>query len=393
MGKRVAVFTSDLYQGGVAESTRKIVDHLSDTCTVDVIVYDTTPILKKVKCANIVRLNLPLSANFSTSKFNLLCKKIFRYPALLIAVFKLYRYKVKYKPDVIYSMTYIPNIVNVLVSLMLGESCKTILSERQDPRKDLVEGTFLTYILKFLYKRSDVIHANSNEMIRSIETFYRVPRSKIFHLDNFFVLDDIKKLSREGIEHDYEYIFNNFKVIVTAGRLSKQKGQWHLIDAFDALCKSNDAYRLVILGEGELRNFLEDRVKKYKLEDKVFFLGNVDNPHKYIARSHLFIFTSLWESFGNCLVEAMALDIPIISTECESGPGYIIDGGNYGLSLGKLSDDLSEISRSDVIKIVDSVKFFENEDNHKRFSLKSYDRAKFFDVDELKDKIDKLFQI
>jgi glycosyltransferase involved in cell wall biosynthesis len=78
----------------------------------------------------------------------------------------------------------------------------------------------------------------------------------------------------------------------------------------------------VIVGDGSLKTYLIDLTKKLNIAEDVLFLGFQDNPFKYVARSSLFVFTSLYEGFGNVL--AMALGCPIVSYDCIAGPREIL---------------------------------------------------------------------
>lgn len=89
--------------------------------------------------------------------------------------------------------------------------------------------------------------------------------------------------------------------------------------------------RLMVLGEGELKETLIDEVGRLELKDKIAFLGFQDNPFKYISRARVFVLSSSYEGFGNVLIEAMALGIPVVSTRCPSGPEEIIQDGINGI--------------------------------------------------------------
>lgn len=328
--KKVIIFTSDLYQGGVAESTRKIVKLINNDFEVTLCSYDSLPINKTLpQHVNVEVLNCPLSVGFRSSRVGRVIAKIFRYLFFPIAFIKFFLLVFRTKPDCVYSMTYIPNIINILVSFFL--KYKSVISERQDPREDLGEVGVMPRILKNLYPKSNLIHANSLEMIAAIEEYYNIPREKIIHFDNFFFLDELVKLGSEPVS---DMIFSSKYTLVTSGRLSKQKGQWHLIQIIKRIRDKGIDVSLVILGDGELKHELSRTVSHLCLTEHVFFVGNVKNPHKYVSKSHLFIFSSIWESFGNTLVEAMALGIPIASTVCRSGPKQIINDGEFGLNMG-----------------------------------------------------------
>jgi glycosyltransferase involved in cell wall biosynthesis len=88
--------------------------------------------------------------------------------------------------------------------------------------------------------------------------------------------------------------------------------------------------RLLILGEGALRNELQAQVDELNLSDVVKLHGFELNPYKYLAKSDLFVLSSIYEGFGNVIVEALALNVPVVSTDCPSGPSEILDNGTWG---------------------------------------------------------------
>lgn len=341
--KRLCIFTSDLYQGGVAESTRKILELVVDNYQIDLVVYDDTPILKKIPDGvTLYNIGMPLSANFASGSSSSSLRKVLRCFGFVYAFIFFFCLRVIRRPDFVYSLTYIPNVINILTRMAGG---KTIVSERQDPTMDLVSRPLISFVLRSLYKHSDKVHVNSSGVQDSVCGFYSISKNHIALAENFFFLDEICLLGAE----EPEFVIPPGFIIVTSGRLSKQKGQWHLIKALQYLPEN---YKLLVLGDGELKEELAKLAKADDVEDRVFFLGDVMNPHSIVSRCDLFVFPSIWESFGNSLVEAMILGKPVISTSCKSGPGEIIDRGRYGVDIGVLSswgqpnDDAVRLSRS-----------------------------------------------
>src|SRR6185295_8187388 len=90
--------------------------------------------------------------------------------------------------------------------------------------------------------------------------------------------------------------------------------------------------QLVMIGAGELENYLKTLVRELGVEESVFFLGWQSNPFKFIARSDIFVLPSLTESFGLVLVEAMACGLPVIATDCPGGSREIVTAGTAGPS-------------------------------------------------------------
>lgn len=388
---KVLIFTSDLYQGGVAESTRKLADYLSKENDVTVCTYDNLPINKFMnRSVKISKLNLPLSAGFRKNKISILTTKLLRFVLLPLAFIKFYYIVMRTSPEVVFSLTYIPNIISVHVCKLLGVKC--VVSERQDPIQDLDQGTIFSKILINAYRKATGVHVNSQGMIVSVKKFYKISDEKILNFDNFFIKDDIVKQSINKLELNFS--FKKEKIyLVTSGRLSKQKGQWHLLDIMKELIKIDDSYQLLILGEGELRSELEYKIKSQNLSDHVYLLGNVNNPHNFINKSDVFIFPSIWESFGNSLVEAMALGIPVASTICDSGPGEIINYGEYGYNMGIFpSYEEGQLDKDKLQDLVSNIHLIatRNKSLYSEMSLNGYKR---YDLSVMSQKIDSIFKL
>ncbi len=118
-------------------------------------------------------------------------------------------------------------------------------------------------------------------------------------------------------------------VILAVGRLEAQKDFPTLIQAF-ARVKQQRPARLMILGEGKDRPFLEALVQELDLAENVALPGFVDNPYAYMAKAAVFVLSSLYEGLPTVLIEAIAVGSPVVSTDCKSGPAEILENGRYG---------------------------------------------------------------
>jgi len=87
---------------------------------------------------------------------------------------------------------------------------------------------------------------------------------------------------------------------------------------------------LIILGDGKERPKLQKLVDELHLDRFVSMPGFIQNPFPYLKRATVFVVSSLYEGFSNALVEAMALGVPIVSTDCPYGPREILDNGKFG---------------------------------------------------------------
>ena len=102
-----------------------------------------------------------------------------------------------------------------------------------------------------------------------------------------------------------------------------------LIDAL-AVLRPGIEVRAIVLGEGEERAALQARINEADLADRVVLPGFVANPFAAMARADVFVLSSRQETFGNVLVEAMSLGVPVIATRCPGGPGEILEDGRWG---------------------------------------------------------------
>jgi glycosyltransferase involved in cell wall biosynthesis len=117
--------------------------------------------------------------------------------------------------------------------------------------------------------------------------------------------------------------------IIAVGSLKAAKDFPSLIAAFARLRHVRKA-QLLILGEGSLRGELEAQVESLGLRDFVLMPGFVDDPYPYLAKADLFVLSSAWEGLPGVLIEALVAGVPVVSTDCPSGPAEILENGKYG---------------------------------------------------------------
>ena len=119
------------------------------------------------------------------------------------------------------------------------------------------------------------------------------------------------------------------RYILTVGRLEKQKNISGIILAFKQIHKNFKNYKLIIIGSGQEKMKLKKIVNENKISQNVKFL-KFNAPDKYFKNSKIFILNSFFEGLPNVLIEALNFRLPIISTDCESGPKEILLNGKYG---------------------------------------------------------------
>ena len=159
-------------------------------------------------------------------------------------------------------------------------------------------------------------------------------RSGIFGKEKLFFLPDAI-IDITKVRNKNEFIDNelpkNKKIILSAGRLTKQKNYEFLINEFAEFSKTNDQFILVILGEGEEKNNLLKLVENKGIEKKVFLLGYKKNIYDYMRAGNVFILSSLWEEVGFVIVEAALCNSFVVSSNCPNGPREFLDNGKRGI--------------------------------------------------------------
>ena len=184
--------------------------------------------------------------------------------------------------------------------------------------KEVIAEKFL------LYQKFDVILAVSGQVKKSFDMFFPNLHTIVIH--NPFDIELIRQKSNEEIKSIGNTQSINF---ITVGRLINVKGYDRLISAFS---KISDKYNftLTMIGDGELREKLQQQVAEYNLSSKIVFMGNQPNPYPFIKNADCLICSSYSEGFGNVLVEAAILGTPFLSTDC-GGPKDIVEITKSGL--------------------------------------------------------------
>jgi glycosyltransferase involved in cell wall biosynthesis len=118
-------------------------------------------------------------------------------------------------------------------------------------------------------------------------------------------------------------------VVLGAGKLMPVKDFPALVRVVRRVRESRPV-RLVILGEGAERTRLEDLVTELGLASEAFLPGFVQNPYAYMSHAGVFVLSSISEALPTVLIEAMAIGVPVVSTDCQHGPREILEGGKYG---------------------------------------------------------------
>ncbi len=180
---------------------------------------------------------------------------------------------------------------------------------------------------KYLLPSANAVVALSHEMADDLKC--SVPRVAplIQIIYNPVVWPD--HTDKAGMPVNHPWFGEDLPVILSVGRLAAVKGHATLLRAFAELLQSRPA-RLVVLGEGPERRSLMDLAQNLAIAHAVDFPGFQPNPFAYMAEASVVVLSSSYEGFPNTLVQAMACGTPVVSTNCPSGPGEILEDGQWG---------------------------------------------------------------
>lgn len=271
---------------------------------------------------------------FSRSRrFDFLRSVRFLSPLLssLFGVFEVTRQIRSGGPDIVCAMQWAAKIPASLAGALFRK--KTVLVEINSSSYELrLKGVKSSIHPKFLARRvayglASAVAANSRGLAGPTASFFSLPKVEVIH--NGIDIEAVRRMSKEPAGSFWPD--QNIPLVVTAGRLVEQKGFEFLIEAVGILNHGGVPVRLLILGEGKLREFLEWKIEGRGLGGLVRISGFECNPYPHMARGDVFACSSLSEGMSNAILEAMALGLPVVSTDHDFGAGEMIEHGKSGL--------------------------------------------------------------
>lgn len=242
-------------------------------------------------------------------------------------------------PDVLIAANERINIVALLAKKLYRARTRVIVSTHinnseqiKHEKKGLAIYLYrkaVLFVARLVYKWADHLVAVSEGVAEDMGKLFKLAPERIKVIYNPIVTPELKEKIKIPADHAW-LKQSEGPVILGIGRLTAQKDFFTLVYSFARVRKTKPKAKLIILGEGEQRSLLENKIFELGLKDYVSLPGFVENPYSYLAGASLFVLSSAWEGFGNVLVEAMATGTPVVATDCPSGPAEILDRGRYG---------------------------------------------------------------
>lgn len=284
------------------------------------------------------------------------------------------RLKRKYGIDIAYSFGPTANLINVLTrrNNRVWTGIRSYM-DMGNPGK-----------IRLFCKYSDKVLCCSKTIENEIHDKYGFPGAVTLY--NPLDLEEIRRLS---VQEKADIPWTGGRILVSMGREDTVKGFWHLIKIFALVHRELPDTRLMIIGEGGFKEY-RALAERLGVGEEVFFTGLKKNPYPYLRECSLYLLTSYYEGFPNALVEAMALGVPAVATDCMTGPKEILED-KYGILVPNMSPqpdmNAEEISGEEKKTAERVIELLENENEMEKYRRLSVERAGMFSKEEYVRKI------
>ena len=309
--KKLLLIVPSLHQGGLEKVCAATARLLQPYFDVQIAIFDSRSIAYDIKGIPVVDLRLPSRPGVIAKVINVLRRGM-----------RLRKLKKEAQIDIAYSFGPTANLANIAS----GGRAKMWLGIRSymdmgNPKQ-----------IRLFCRCADMVVCCSETICREVQEQYRC--GKAVTLQNPFDIKEVKLLS--GSE-EAELPWKEGRILVSMGREDSVKGFWHLLKSFALVHEKLPDTRLMIIGKGEFEPYKE-LAEKLGVNEDVFFTGLKKNPYPYLKKGTLYVLTSYYEGFPNAMVEAMSMGLPVIATDCKTGPREILED-QYGILIPNMEPE------------------------------------------------------
>ncbi|MGE0770999.1 MAG: glycosyltransferase [Cyclobacteriaceae bacterium] len=245
--------------------------------------------------------------------------------------------------------------IDVAVSFLEGADYVNLLSKAQETTMISIRGSKLHdpnirksfywlrmhLLMPWLYKKADMVIAVNQGIRQEMIQHFQLHPQKVEVVENGYHIERIMMMAKELKSDSENNVYRN-RVLVTSGRLAPEKGLQGIIRVFESVRMSLSNAKLVILGDGPQKTFLESLVHELKRtfaetfdeEADVYFVDPQSNIYKYLYGTHFYLMNSVSEGFPNGMVEAMICGVPVMVADCPYGPREILTKAGVGEEIG-----------------------------------------------------------
>lgn len=267
-------------------------------------------------------------------------------------VFPLIKYLKNNQVDILYCGFRSYNMIGTIAKL-ISRSKVCVYASQHGFQGD---GKFESLLKGFIIKKADRLTAVTKTVAQFEADKMGIDPCRFNILNNPVYSDE-----QEIVAQPHKWLGENkdAPVIVVCGRITRDKGIPTCIQILKQINTKKNV-KMIVLGDGPLLNECKQLAAKEKVDHLIDFMGYIKNPLGYMVGCDLLLHTPVQEGFGNCIVEALVVNIPVCVTDC-TGPIHIIQNNKYGVNLGKVTDaGFIEKSAQTVIDVLDGKIKFDN---------------------------------
>lgn len=376
MKPKLLIFINSLKLGGAERVVSHLLQHLQDDFDIHLALY-----------SHEIDFNIPENIPVFDLKQSLDEKPFSVFIKMPLLAYRLHRYCKKNNIQRSVAFLNRPCYINALMRSLWGYKGYMVMCERTHQTTLLESNSWLfrfvsTRLVSFSYKRANLVLVNSYASKQDLLENFKVktPMQVIYNPIDLAV---INKHAEEPCDIAFDEKCFYF---ISVGGFRKEKNLPFLLEAFFII--KNLPVKLILVGDGAQMADLKRKVEDLGLGKQVIFAGFDNNPYKYVKRSNCFVLSSYVEGFPNVLLEALACEKPIISTDCKSGPRELLAPGTDLHHSAITSYEIAEYGIltpvNDVANLAASMKkMYEDKMLRTKYEEKALSRAEQFDIDKI----------